>query len=139
MRLVIFVAVISLVLLVNPRVTDPATATVIKPEPLGSFTITAFCSCEICCGQWALNRPDGVVYGAHGVELEQGVSVASPLPVGTVIDIDGIGVRVVHDKTADWIVEKYDGRIIDVYFNSHEEAARFGKRVRDVKIVSRGK
>lgn len=118
-------------------VTEPAETVVL--EPIGEHVITAYCSCPTCCGKWAENRPNGIVYGAHGVELKQGVSVASPLPAGTVIEIEGLGEYVVHDKTADWIVERYDGRIVDVYFESHEEAARFGKHTRNVTIVSRGK
>ena len=75
MKLLIFLAV-ALIL----------TMPFIEVTPIGSHTITAYCSCPICCGSWADNRPNGIVYGAHGVELEQGVSVAAPLPNGTVID-----------------------------------------------------
>lgn len=112
--------------------------TVVSKELIGDYSITAYCPCPICCGEWALNRPNGIVYGAYGIELEEGVSVASPLPAGTVIEIEGIGERVVHDTTADWIVERYEGRIIDVYFADHEQASRFGRQVRNVTIVSRG-
>ena len=55
-----------------PLVEEPA-----EPEPvlLGSFRITAYCSCEKCCGEWAKNRPNGIVYEwlihswDYGVEL----------------------------------------------------------------------
>lgn len=42
-----------------PLVEEPA-----EPEPvlLGSFRITAYCSCEKCCGEWAKNRPNGIEY-----------------------------------------------------------------------------
>ena len=30
---------------------------------LGSYKITAFCPCAICCGEWAKNRQDGIVVG----------------------------------------------------------------------------
>lgn len=43
------------------------TETVPEPEPEWIEAVaTAYCSCEICCGEWALNRPNGIVYTASG-------------------------------------------------------------------------
>ena len=81
---------------------DPMPEVTVEPEPeyLGKFRITAYCSCEICCGKWAENRPDGIVYGASGEELVAGVSCASPLPFGTVVEIEGVGTYIVQDRTS---------------------------------------
>ncbi len=98
------------------------------------YTITAYCLCEKCCGKYALNRPNGVVYGASGIELQEGVSVASPLPFGTKIIIDGHE-YISQDRTSEWIAKKYDNKIIDVYFDEHEDAVKFGKRIAKVYIV----
>jgi len=95
-------------------------------ELLGLYRITAYCSCEKCCGEWAKNRPDGIVKGAMGVELTPGISAASTLPFGTKLYIEGYGEVVVQDRMANWVVEKYDGKVVDVYFNDHEEACNFG-------------
>lgn len=100
-----------------------------------AYTITGYCSCEKCCGDWAKNRPDGIVYGAYGDELQDGVSVAAPLPAGTEIFISGMGFYTVQDKTADWIAEKYDNKIIDVYFDDHQEALNFGVQNREIYIL----
>lgn len=102
---------------------------------MGEWTVTAYCPCEKCCGEWALNRPEGRVYGASGEELQAGVSVAAPLPSGTVLEIEGLGTFTVHDKTAGWIVDKYQGRIVDIYFENHQEALQFGKRQARVWMV----
>jgi 3D (Asp-Asp-Asp) domain-containing protein len=107
-----------------------------EKELLGNFRITAYCSCKKCCGKWADNRPNGIVYGASGAELVAGVSVASPLPFGTEIYIDGLGDYVVQDRLAKWVVEKYGENLIDVYFDNHEEACQFGLKYLDVyKVV----
>lgn len=98
------------------------------------YTITAYCPCEKCCGKYALNRPNGVVYGASGIELQEGVSVASPLPFGTKIIIDGHE-YISQDRTSEWIAKKYDDKIIDVYFEKHEDAVKFGNRIAKVYIV----
>jgi 3D (Asp-Asp-Asp) domain-containing protein len=103
-----------------------------EKELLGNFRITAYCSCKKCCGKWADNRPNGIVYGASGAELVAGVSVASPLPFGTEIYIDGLGDYVVQDRLAKWVVEKYGENLIDVYFDNHEEACQFGLKYLDV-------
>ena len=52
-----------------------------KVKSLGEFVLTAYCSCEKCCGKWALDRPldengEQIVYGASGARLIEGISVA---------------------------------------------------------------
>lgn len=92
----------------------------------GSCRITAYCACEICCGEWAKDRPldengNPTVYGASGQVLTPGVSVACSLPFGTKIEIDGLpGTYVVEDRTAEWIQDKYSGMTVDIYMPTHE-------------------
>lgn len=92
----------------------------------GSCRITAYCACEICCGEWAKNRPldengNPIVYGASGQVLTPGVSVACSLPYGTEIQIDGLpGTYIVEDRTAEWIQDKYNGMTVDIYMPTHE-------------------
>lgn len=115
----------------TPLVEEPA-----EPEPvlLGSFRVTAYCSCEKCCGKWAENRPDGIVYGASGEELVAGVSCASPLPFGTVVEIEGVGTYIVQDRTSSWVVDKYGENQIDIYFDNHEAASAFGLKQLNVYL-----
>lgn len=101
-----------------------------EPEKI-TFRVTAYCSCEKCCGQWALNRPvdefgNEIVTGAAGERLVSGVSCASTYPFGTEIELDGYGTVVVQDRTAKWIVEKHGENIVDIYIPNHEEAWNFG-------------
>lgn len=108
----------------------------VEPEPvlLGSFRVTAYCSCEKCCGEWAKNRPNGIVYGAAGVELKAGVSCASPLPLGTVVEVEGLGEYIVQDRPAQWVIDKYGENQIDIYFDSHEAASAFGLKQLNVYL-----
>lgn len=110
----------------------------IEPEPvlLGSFRVTAYCSCEKCCGEWAKNRPNGIVYGAAGVELKAGVSCASPLPLGTVVEVEGLGEYIVQDRPAQWVIDKYGENQIDIYFDSHEAASAFG--LKQLNVYQKG-
>lgn len=107
-------------------------------ESLDEYRITAYCPCEICCGEWANKRTKGIVLGAYGVELEPGVSIAAPFPAGTKLYIDGIGEYTVQDKLATWVVEKYDSKVIDIYFESHEDAKAFGLQHKEVFIMKGG-
>ena len=108
-----------------------------KEEPklvsLGDFRLTAYCSCKKCCGKWADNRPvdengNQIVCGASGAVLESGFSCASPLEFGTQIELNGIGLVEVQDRTSNWIVNKYGNNVIDIYMNDHEKAKIFGVR-----------
>ena len=97
------------------------------------FEATAYCPCEKCCGAWAKNRPSGVVYTASGEVAEEGITIAadwSVLPKGIVVEIDGVGTRIVQDKG-----EAIKGNRIDIYFQSHQEALEYGRqtvRLREV-------
>lgn len=48
-----------------------------QPEEWIDAVATAYCPCEICCGKWELNRPDGIVYTASGAIAEEGVTIAA--------------------------------------------------------------
>ena len=64
----------------------------VQPVSLGEFKLTAYCPCKKCCGKWAYNRPDGVVYGAIGEELKEGYSIAVDpdiIPYKTEVIING--------------------------------------------------
>ena len=93
------------------------------PEYLGEYTITAYCPCEICCGQYSYTN---YAIGSSGKKLQPNHSVASPLPLNTKLIING-NIYTVEDTTADYIVDRYDSKIIDIYFTDHNQALQFGK------------
>ena len=104
-------------------------------ELIGEFTVTAYCPCEVCCGEWSnLENP----ITASGESAKEGITVGADwntLPEGTDIMIESVGKRIVQDKPADWIVQKYEGKILDLYFETHEDALKFGKQKLNVYEV----
>lgn len=98
-------------------------------------TATAYCPCEICCGEWAVDRPGGVVYTASGTVAEEERTIAADwgiYPPGTKVYIEGIGERVVEDCG-----EAIEGGRIDIFFTDHDEALRFGVQELKVKIIGK--
>ena len=103
--------------------------------------ITAYCPCEICCGEYALNRPkdengNDIIYTASGNIAKSGVTIAvdpDVIPYGSKVIIDG--------KT--YIAEDCGGAIkgnrIDVYFDTHQKALDFvyphGRIKKVVKVM----
>ena len=123
--------------------TEPTEATdPTEPEPteewrsLGTYTLTAYCSCQKCCGQYALNRPidengNPIVYTSIGAIAKAGVTIAvdpSVIPYGTEVKI--------NDRI--YIAQDTGGNIkgarIDVYFDDHQEALHFGSQTAEVFI-----
>ena len=115
---------------------------ILQQEPeWQEFTATAYCPCYECCGKWALNRPNGIVYTASGEIAVEGVTVAADwnvLPAGTVIEIKDMGIYTVHDKPADWVSERYGGKVVDIYFNNHESIKTIGKKQVLIKVLKWG-
>ncbi len=98
----------------------------------GSFSCTAYCSEEYThvCGE-------GHGITSSGAKVQPGVTVAadtSILPYGTVVYIEGVGLRVVQD-TGSAVV----GNKLDVAVNTHAEALSWsGWGSRRVWIISGG-
>lgn len=90
---------------------------------LGEFTVTGYCSCEKCCGDFA----DGIT--ATGTVATEGRTVAADpnvLPYGTEIEIDGRKYVVEDCGSA------IKGNQLDLYFDSHEAALQWGVQTKEV-------
>lgn len=97
------------------------------------FKVTAYCSCEKCCGVWAINRPEGKVYGAAGKELVAGYSVAVDRDLyefGTkFVDKDG------NEYEAADVGGAVKGNHLDLYMNDHQEALNWGVKTLELAVV----
>ena len=104
---------------------------VAKPVSLGKFKLTAYCSCEKCCGIWAYNRPNGIIYGAIGEELKEGYSIAvdpNIIPYRTEVIING---RMYKAQDCGGAIK---GNRIDIYFENHRDALEFGVQYAEVFV-----
>lgn len=91
------------------------------PEPdrecLGTFTLTAYCSCKKCCGKWS----GGPTYS--GVMPQEGRTIAVDprvIPLGSRVYIDGYGEFIAEDTGS-----SIKGNRIDIYMGSHTAARWF--------------
>lgn len=106
----------------------------IEPEEpelisLGEFKITHYCACEICCGSWANNRPNGIVYTASGAVAEAGKTIAvdpDVIPYGTEVVIDN------QTYIAQDCGSAIQDNRIDIYCDSHEQALQLGVKYAEV-------
>ncbi len=99
-------------------------------ELVGDFTLTAYCPCTICCGQWS--NPSNPTT-ASGTTATAGRTIAadtSRFPFGTQLVING------QVYTVEDVGGAIKGNKIDIYFNTHQEAINFGRQSAQVyKVV----
>jgi 3D (Asp-Asp-Asp) domain-containing protein len=94
---------------------------------LGNYTITYYCNCSICCGEYA-----GLGKTASGAKVQAGTTIAvdtNKIPFGTEIIIDG-HTYIAQDKGG-----SVKGNHIDIYCDTHEEALSYGKHTSAVYMV----
>lgn len=127
---------------VEAAVLTPEVEEVIEDEPaaepiyMGEFTLTAYCSCDKCCGKWASDRPvddsgNEIVIGSTGEVLRSDYSIAvdpDVIPYGSIVIINGKEYKAQDTGGA------ITGSRIDVYFSSHKEALEFGRQAADVYL-----
>lgn len=112
-----------------------------EPELLGWFKVTAYCPCVECCEIWSAEHPsrgpDYVQKTATGTIPTEGRTIAvdpDVIPYGTVVYFEGP-----DGNTTGYVAEDCGGAIkgnrIDLYFESHDEANRWGVRERDVYLM----
>ena len=100
--------------------------TVPEKESLGVFEITAYCPCETCCGAWA----DGIAY-TGGLATEGQTIAVDPavIPLGSVVEING------RQYIAEDIGGGINGKEIDLFFCSHEDALEWGRQMHEAYLV----
>jgi len=97
------------------------------------FTVTAYCPCRRCCGKWA---GDGMTASGMPITYNGGRFVAADtrvLPFFTRVRVPGYanGQPVpVIDRGG-----KVRGRCIDVFFPTHRQAQRWGKKKLVIEIL----
>lgn len=105
---------------------------VADPEPelisLGEFKIFAYCPCASCCG-----KSDGIT--ATGTVATAGRTIAvdpEVIPLGSTVIIDG------HEYVAEDTGGGIEGKKIDIFCDSHQEAINRGVIKREVSVSERG-
>lgn len=93
---------------------------------IGACTITAYCPCEECCGQWA----DGLT--ATGIPAEPGIVAVDPavIPIGSTVIIDGR--RYLAADTG------VTGLCVDICVEDHQTADDFGIQTAEVWVERKG-
>lgn len=91
---------------------------------VATILVSAFCHCSACCG-----KADGITASGRHVRANWTVAY-NGLPLGTKVNIVGLGVRAVEDRTA----KRFSNRI-DVYMPSHRAAKRWGVRKMRVEVI----
>ena len=96
-----------------------------SPYYLGEFQVTGYCSCTICCGEKEerLTKSETVPRASHTVAADLSV-----IPLGTRIVIDDV-VYTVEDTG-----KAVEGMRLDIFFDSHEEAVRYGRKEKYVYL-----
>lgn len=92
-------------------------------EYLGDWTISFYCNCEICCGQWS-----GGATASGAMPSAWWTAATADLPFGTVIYVDGLGTFEIQDRGTEY-------GWLDVFVGSHDEALANGLQTRSVYIV----
>ncbi|HEX3358968.1 MAG TPA: 3D domain-containing protein [Tepidisphaeraceae bacterium] len=95
-----------------------------------TMMVTAYCPCEKCCGPNAA----GITANGSSVTYNEGRFVAadSSIPFGTKLIIPG------YDAGPVEVIDRggaIKGNHIDVFFPTHEEALRWGRRMVQVTIL----
>jgi 3D (Asp-Asp-Asp) domain-containing protein len=90
-----------------------------------AFTATGYCPCKQCCG-----KTNGMT--ASGTKAQAGVTVAMPsrYAFGTKIEIKSMGTYTVQDRGG-----AIQGNKIDIFFNTHQEALKFGRRTVYLRVL----
>ncbi len=110
----------------SPLQTLPAEAPeTVQLTSLGVFRTTAYCSCRRCSGRWGrLTAAGTTAVSGHTVAVDPAV-----IPFGTKLMIDGV-IYTAEDEGSG-----VNGNHIDIYCDTHAEAAAYGMQKKEVYLV----
>ena len=95
------------------------------------FTVTAYCACKNCCGKDETDTNYGIT--STGTLATSGRTVAvdpTVIPYGSIVMIDG------HEYIAEDTGGAIEGKRVDIFFDNHSEAKAYGRRVKEVTVLS---
>lgn len=114
----------------KPKVTSSRGFNVVstkKVEATKTFEATGYCSCTKCCG------PNAKGITATGTKVQANRTIAvdpKVIPLGSKVEIEGFGTFTAEDTGS-----AVKGNIVDIYFNTHQEALNWGRRKVKVSII----
>ena len=121
----IMLLIMFAMLLLLPIRTDARAQSDEKLISMGNFTLTYYCSCEECSGQWGTQT-------ATGNHCEQGRTVAVDP------DVIAYGTRILIDDNV-YVAEDcgslVKGDHIDIYVEDHELVEKLGKKEKKVWLI----
>lgn len=89
------------------------------------FEATGYCSCSKCCG-----KSTGITASGTKASAGRTVAMSSQYKFGTKIEIKNMGTYTVEDRGG-----AIQGNRIDIYFNSHSEALKFGRKTVYLRVI----
>ena len=92
---------------------------------LGQFVLTGYCPCAICCG-----KTNGVTASGRPARANHTIAADRRFAFGTQMIINNM-VYTVDDRGG-----AIKGNRIDIFFNTHSEALKFGRRRGDVYLYT---
>lgn len=96
-----------------------------KVKCLGTYKITAYCGCRSCSGGWGTRTASG-----RRAKAGRTISVdRRKIKLGSKVRIGG------HLYRAEDVGDSVKGKHIDMYFSSHSQVRKFGKKYRKVYLV----
>lgn len=91
----------------------------------GVFEVTGYCNCRSCCGQYSPEVTGRTPHTASGTVPCAGRTVAvdsNVIPLGSTVVING------HSYIAEDTGSAVKGNVIDVFYDSHNDALNWGRR-----------
>jgi 3D (Asp-Asp-Asp) domain-containing protein len=101
-----------------------------EPDQVVEVIATAYCACKMCCGKSEDNPWYGIT--ATGTRVNQGRTIAVDprlIPLRSKVYIKGMGWYQAEDTGG-----AIKGKRIDIYFDSHKEAQKFGVKKRKIYV-----
>jgi len=87
--------------------------------------VSAYCACVKCCG-----KTNGITASGAKAKANHTIAAPSTYKFGTKIEIAGMGVYTVEDRGG-----AITGNKLDIYFDSHSEALKFGRKQLQIRVV----
>ncbi len=107
-------------------------------EQVVRMKITAYCPCKKCCGQYAGRK---TIFGKDPWETSGIAANLKLLPEGTILEIPGIGTRIVDSYGGKKVndQEKKEGinYVVNLRMKDHNEAKKFGVKILPIRILER--